>query len=57
MLHVHGLQDACVPYAGGFSAATGTVSPAIEDVIGGWRQRNGCGHGIDETTGDIGRRR
>lgn len=56
VLHVHGLADACVPYAGGLSKASGQTSPPIEDVIAGWRDRNDCADGSDVTAGDVRRR-
>lgn len=56
ILHVHGLADLCVPYAGGKSTATGNTTLAVEQVISMWRTLNGCGSGTDKTTGEVRRR-
>lgn len=57
VLHVHGLQDLCVPYAGGLSRATGNILRPVEEVVSTWRQINGCGQGTDMTNGEVRRRK
>lgn len=43
VLHLHGLQDQCAPFAGSPSAGPeGGVRPPVEESIGFWRQQNGC---------------
>jgi len=58
VLHVHGLDDTCVPYAGGLTTGNSdAVHPAAEDMIAGWRTRNGCDDdAIDVTEGAVRRR-
>ncbi len=52
VLHVHGLQDLCVPYDGSV-ATSGNTYPAIEPVVAFWRQFNGCGAGMDQRVGEV----
>lgn len=57
LLHVHGLEDLCVPFAGGKSQSTGKTSPAVEDVVADWRARSACVEaGTDTTEGAVRRR-
>jgi polyhydroxybutyrate depolymerase len=57
ILHVHGLEDECAPYAGGVSSANGRRFPAIEDVIDRWLELNDCGDGSESWAGVVHRRR
>lgn len=55
ILHIHGLQDACVPYEGGETRA-GVELPGVESVIEHWRNHNRCDEGTDEQVGPVRRR-
>jgi polyhydroxybutyrate depolymerase len=44
IMHIHGMQDLCYPFAGGYGAGiSNTDFVSIPHTIEDWRLRNGCG--------------
>ena len=56
MLHVHGLDDGCVPFVGGLSEATGHTLLGIEDSLEVWETWQDCTANDDTTDGPVRRR-
>jgi polyhydroxybutyrate depolymerase len=42
VMHVHGLADPAVPYAGGPSGYPGLVFPSVDESIAAWAKLDGC---------------
>ncbi|MEL6344985.1 MAG: prolyl oligopeptidase family serine peptidase [Myxococcota bacterium] len=57
ILHVHGLEDGCVPFEGGTSEATGNTTLPIDAVMARWRAINRCAADADESGDDVVQRR
>lgn len=54
VLHIHGLADANVPFAGGEGDGYAHVDgPAVEQVISFWRQEDGCAAPAVTTNGGV----
>jgi polyhydroxybutyrate depolymerase len=49
VLHIHGTQDACYPYDGGWGPLSLLTFEAVPVTIQGWLTRNGCGSGAPTT--------
>jgi polyhydroxybutyrate depolymerase len=43
VLHIHGTQDACYPFDGGWGPLSLVTFEPVMTTIQGWVQRNGCG--------------
>jgi len=52
ILHVHGIEDLCAPYAGGATPG-GAVMPPVEEVVAGWRERLNCGPASEAVEGPV----
>jgi polyhydroxybutyrate depolymerase len=49
ILHIHGTQDACYPFDGGWGPLSLLTFEAVPVTIQGWLARNGCGSGAPTT--------
>jgi polyhydroxybutyrate depolymerase len=49
VLHIHGTQDACYPFDGGYGVLSFVWFEPVEVTIQSWLKRNGCGSGSPTT--------